>query len=241
MKYLVAIFLTLLLTACGSKIEGTYSNNMTGVAQQKISFTFRQDGTARMAVGSTDIPLDLPYEVRGNKIKVAGQEGDVILTILDNGDLIMDGLRLTKETAQGTAEIATATKPTAQPASALVTNSAPTPVAQEAQDSAPKTWAPSFDCAKASTLTEKAICTDALLGKLDGALAENYKYMLASDIGDGARKNLKATQKEWIIERNKCANNQCLTDIYRKRIDEICEYPVISGLFPVCTASNEIK
>lgn len=89
-----------------------------------------------MAVGSTDIPLDLPYEV-GNKIKVAGQEGDVILTILDNGDLIMDGLRLT-ETAQGTAEIATATKPTAQPASALVTNSAPTPVAQEAQDSAPK-------------------------------------------------------------------------------------------------------
>lgn len=103
------------------------------------------------------------------------------------------------------------------------------------------TWAPSFDCTKASTFAEKAVCTDTLLGKLDGALSQNYKYMLASDIGDGARKDLKATQKKWLDERNKCTENQCLANTYRKRMDEICEYPVISGVHPICTSSDEIK
>ncbi len=104
-----------------------------------------------------------------------------------------------------------------------------------------QTWGPSFDCSKASTYSEKAICSDSLLGKLDGALAENYKYMLASDIGDGARNDLKTTQKKWLAERNKCTNNQCLTDSYRKRVDEICDYPVISGVHPICTPSDDIN
>ena len=99
----------------------------------------------------------------------------------------------------------------------------------------------SFDCSKASTFVEKEICADPLLGQLDDALSENYKYMLAANIGDGARKDLKAMQKKWLSERNKCTNNKCLTNAYRKRVDEICDYPVISGIHPVCTSSDEIK
>lgn len=118
---------------------------------------------------------------------------------------------------------------------------APNPSAENVQASPQPTWTPSFDCAKAFTFSEKAVCTDSLLGKLDGALSQNYKYMLASDIGDGARNDLKATQKKWLAERNKCADNQCLASAYRKRIDEVCEYPVISGVHPVCTSSDEIK
>lgn len=127
----------------------------------------------------------------------------------------------------------------------------PQPVANQqiqapAQSDAPQvtpqaTWKPSFDCGKASTFSEKAICSDPLLGKLDGALSENYNHMLASDIGDGARNDLKTTQKKWLTERNKCTNNQCLTDAYRKRLDEVCDYPVISGGHPVCTNSDDIK
>ncbi len=100
---------------------------------------------------------------------------------------------------------------------------------------------PSFDCTKASTFSEKAICSDPLLGNLDGALSKNYKYMLASDIGDGARNDLKTTQKDWLAERNKCTDNQCLANTYRKRMDEVCEYPVISGAHPICTTSDDIK
>lgn len=115
------------------------------------------------------------------------------------------------------------------------------PITEKAQPSPQPSWSPSFDCAKASTFSEKAICTDTLLGKLDGALAENYKHMLASDIGDGARGDLKATQRKWLAARNKCIDNQCLAGTYRKRIDEVCEYPVISGVHPVCANSDEIK
>ncbi len=116
------------------------------------------------------------------------------------------------------------------------------PAQSDAPQATPQaTWKPSFDCAKASTFSEKAICSDTLLGKLDGALSENYKYMLASDIGDGARNDLKTTQKNWLVERNKCANNQCLVNAYRKRLDEVCEYPVISGAHPNCTSSDDIK
>ena len=127
--------------------------------------------------------------------------------------------------------------PTAAPNPALTS----APVVVENAQHSPKSRGPSFDCGKASTFSEKAICTDTLLGELDGALAENYKYMLASDVGDGARADLKTTQKKWLEERNKCADNQCLENAYRKRIDEICDYPVISGAHPICTTSDEIK
>lgn len=109
------------------------------------------------------------------------------------------------------------------------------------QASTQPTWTPSFDCTKASIFSEKAVCTDTLLGKLDGALSQNYKYILASNIGDGGRMDLRATQKKWLSERNKCIENRCLASSYRKRIDEICGYSVISGIHPICTNSDEIE
>lgn len=99
----------------------------------------------------------------------------------------------------------------------------------------------SFDCTKASTFVEKAICIDPLLGKLDDALSANYTHMRASNIGDGARKDLKTTQQKWLSERNKCTTSECVTSAYRKRIDEVCEYPVISGIHPGCTYSDDIQ
>ena len=99
----------------------------------------------------------------------------------------------------------------------------------------------SFDCKKAATPIEKQICGDALLGKLDSALSENYKNMLASDIGSGASKDMKATQKKWMASRNKCTDKQCLVEAYKKRMDEVCDYPVISGMHPDCTASQDVN
>lgn len=99
----------------------------------------------------------------------------------------------------------------------------------------------SFDCSKAIAYVEKEICSDSLLGRLDGVLAQNYKYMLAADIGDGAKKELKATQKNWLASRNKCTTNSCLVEAYRGRVDAICDYPVISGIHPACTYSSEIN
>lgn len=101
--------------------------------------------------------------------------------------------------------------------------------------------AASFDCKKAVSYAEKEICSDLLLGKLDDALGENYKYMSASNIGAGALKDLKSTQKVWLGARNRCTTKPCLVDAYRKRIDEVCEYPVIAGVHPICTSADEVK
>jgi len=125
----------------------------------------------------------------------------------------------------------------AAPPTPATTPTAEAPSAVAAQVS----FEPSFDCAKASTPSERAICSEPLLGKLDGALAENYKYMLASDIGDGAKGDLRTTQRAWFVERNKCSDSQCLERTYRARLEAVCEYPVLSGVHPTCTTSAEIK
>jgi uncharacterized protein YecT (DUF1311 family) len=102
-------------------------------------------------------------------------------------------------------------------------------------------WVPSFDCAKAATPVEKMICNDPFVGKLDGALASNYKTMMAADIGDGARDELKSTQMQWLASRDNCADNQCLVNAYKTRVDAVCEYPVLSGVHPGCVMADEIQ
>ncbi|MGH8374239.1 MAG: lysozyme inhibitor LprI family protein [Pseudomonas sp.] len=98
----------------------------------------------------------------------------------------------------------------------------------------------SFDCKKASTFVEKEICSDATLGKLDDALTDNYNAMLATDLGDGGT-SLKKEQRAWLAERNKCKTNKCLVDLYRKRVDDVCEAPVVRGVHAACVPSSDIS
>mgnify|MGYP001547607245 CR=1 FL=1 len=100
--------------------------------------------------------------------------------------------------------------------------------------------AASFNCDKAATFVENAICSNNNLSKLDDTLAENYKDMMASDIGEGAKKDLRATQREWLTTRNKCTTVQCVETLYRQRIDAVCDYPVISGIHPDCASADDI-
>jgi len=101
------------------------------------------------------------------------------------------------------------------------------------------THAASFDCRKAGTFVEKEICADAQLSKLDDALTANYQMMMASNLGDGGV-SLRKEQRAWISKRNKCATNRCLTDLYRERVDSVCEAPVVTGLHPICTEASEV-
>ena len=100
--------------------------------------------------------------------------------------------------------------------------------------------AASFDCRKAATFVEKEICTNLVLSKLDDALAENYRMMLASEVGAETRVDQKATQKAWMAARNKCTDYACIEQAYRKRIDAICEVPVLEGVHPPCTMSENV-
>ena len=76
--------------------------------------------------------------------------------------------------------------------------------------------AASFDCAKATTLVEKAICADSELSARDVALMAAYKHALV-EASDANR--LKAEQRAWLKNvRNKCLDVTCLFTAYDQRI-----------------------
>ena len=100
-------------------------------------------------------------------------------------------------------------------------------------------FAASFDCNRARTQVEKLICADPLLGRLDDTLVLNYRAMLTVDVGQSTQ-SLRAEQLGWLSRRNQCKDSQCLVEAYRVRIDETCEYAVISGVHPPCSLAEDI-
>lgn len=91
-KNALFVLLVLLLSACGSKLDGTYSNGSKIV---DMSFIFKPDGIAQMSIGGTTFPAEMPYEVSGKKVTITGQKV-LVLTIVDDGDLLGEGMRFKK-------------------------------------------------------------------------------------------------------------------------------------------------
>ena len=64
----------------------------------------------------------------------------------------------------------------------------------------PVLQAQSFDCKRASTVTEKAICNDAAVSRLDQRLADAVEHLLAQH--PGWRSQLSLTGRHWIRARD---------------------------------------
>jgi uncharacterized protein len=76
--------------------------------------------------------------------------------------------------------------------------------------------AASFDCAKASTPVEKAICSETQLSDLDDLLMRAYKQALATATDTNA---LKTQQRAWLAGvRNKCQDSVCIMRAYNERL-----------------------
>ncbi|USX26530.1 lysozyme inhibitor LprI family protein [Oxalobacteraceae bacterium OTU3CINTB1] len=75
----------------------------------------------------------------------------------------------------------------------------------------------SFDCGAAATATERLVCSDADLSKMDEELAASYKKTLAS-LDDVNRRRLVAEQKSWLkSSRSLCDDVACLRRSYETR------------------------
>ncbi|WKV98807.1 lysozyme inhibitor LprI family protein [Pseudomonas sp. H22_DOA] len=84
---------------------------------------------------------------------------------------------------------------------------------------APFVHASSFDCASASSKTEKAICADPYLSELDEKLAQQWRSSLAK-VADP--KALKTDQRQWLKSRNACGDSAaCLRRQYVRRLAEL--------------------
>lgn len=73
--------------------------------------------------------------------------------------------------------------------------------------------AASFDCSKADTPTELAICNDQELGTLDVLLNEAYQLAQTSPHLD--------SQAEWLVARDLCTDDVCLRDRMGERIAQL--------------------
>jgi uncharacterized protein len=78
-------------------------------------------------------------------------------------------------------------------------------------------FAASFDCGKATTPTEKAICSSKKLSLLDEIMVYQYKTEISVT---NDKNKVISSQREWIKnERNICgANDSCLVDAYESRL-----------------------
>lgn len=76
--------------------------------------------------------------------------------------------------------------------------------------------AASFNCHKASTKVEHAICDDKWLSEKDGEMGRLYHKAMK-------HANIKHEQRDWVSHRNRdcAANTDCLYDVTEKRIGEL--------------------
>lgn len=80
----------------------------------------------------------------------------------------------------------------------------------------PALYAASFDCAKAKSPAEKAVCADPALSSLDEQLAAAYKTALGKAKDKAA---LKARQFTWMREeRDVCKDKACFAEAYEKKL-----------------------
>ncbi len=86
---------------------------------------------------------------------------------------------------------------------------------------------PSFDCSKAESSAEEAVCASEALAALDLELARLYKLALADpNLTAQERDELKATQRGWIKGRNECWKSSlpmevCVAGSYGIRIHDL--------------------
>ena len=85
--------------------------------------------------------------------------------------------------------------------------------------------APSFDCAKAASVIEKAVCADAALARLDRQVAEAYALVVKYAYEPAAQEKVRQVQRKWLVNRNSaCAGpapGACLTKLYRDRLADL--------------------
>lgn len=85
--------------------------------------------------------------------------------------------------------------------------------------------APSFDCARAASPIEHAICGDAVLARLDRQTAEAYQVALKNAYEPAAQETVRQGQRAWLAARNRACGGPspgpCLSKLYRDRLADL--------------------
>lgn len=84
--------------------------------------------------------------------------------------------------------------------------------------------AASFDCNKAQTVTEHAICEHRLINDADVKMATTYN-IIRHLVPMGTRGAIQDQQVQWLSLRDQCRDNvSCLRDVYKMRQQKLDLY-----------------
>lgn len=98
--------------------------------------------------------------------------------------------------------------------------------------------AASFDCAKASTKVEHIICDNPEISKLDEELAQSYKAALQNQAD---AKRTKQAQRQWVKERDDCADVGCVKRAYEARLATLTKSVVENAQQDTSTLTEKTK
>lgn len=89
-------------------------------------------------------------------------------------------------------------------------------------DRAPVASGPSFDCARARSQGERAVCANPNLAELDRLMARLYVRTLESADPD-TRRALQRSRDRFLAYRERCPDDACIAEAYRGRMREISD------------------
>ncbi|MEO6198852.1 MAG: hypothetical protein ABIO68_02795 [Sphingomicrobium sp.] len=96
----------------------------------------------------------------------------------------------------------------------------PPPTEPESRPLPAATAHPSFDCTRARSKSEQAVCGDPGLAQSDRAMAAEYQRAIGASTPDQAA-ILRQTRDRFLAYRDRCANSVCIAEAYNGRIREI--------------------
>ena len=172
--------------------------------------------------GRRTLSADVDYTVQ------PAADGSGAVVLLRNADAIIAPLATLARLGQA------APAPAPAPAKPVETNgvgseqpgaAAPPPDQQKLESPAPRSSVssgahPSFDCAKARTKGEIAVCSDQGLAALDRNMALQYTRALAAATPEQFAL-LRRTRDRFIAYRDRCPSRSCVGEAYEGRMREI--------------------
>jgi len=162
--------------------------------------------------GRRTLNANIEYTVQ----PAADGSGDVVL--LRNADAIIAPLATLARVATPTAgESGPPTAPSETPEANVAASES---AAVEPGPPSNYPGRPSFDCARAETRGEIAVCSDSGLAALDVNMATQYRRALSS-ASPAQRELLQTTRDRFLAYRDRCPNRQCMADAYVGRMREI--------------------
>lgn len=187
-------------------------DNSTGAVNCSGSLSLDLPPGVAVVGGRHTLTTDIDYTVQ------PAADGSGAVVLLRNADAMVTPL----------ATLSRTTQPTQQPMD-LANQMAPVepsvPAAQAPPVQAPispKTAVtrPSFDCGRARSRSEIAVCADAGLAALDRNMAAQYARSIAVAT-PAQRALLRRTRDRFLGYRDRCPNNACIGDAYVGRMREI--------------------